>query len=108
MPDFLNEEQVVVLKHAHRTIRDKKLADRIKAVLSLNRGMDYAELAAVLLLDEATLHRYVKQFRDKGLDGLLECRYSGGQTRLSAIQEAKLKLFLKENTPRTALAVAKH
>jgi len=108
MPDFLNEEQVVVLKHAHRTIRDKKLADRIKAVLSLNRGMDYAELAAVLLLDEATLHRYVKQFRDKGLDGLLECRYSGGQTRLTVTQEQELKIFLKINTHRTASSIVKH
>lgn len=108
MPNFLNEEQVVILKQAHRTIRDKKLADRVKAILSLNRGMDYTELAAVLLLDEATLRRYVKQFQDKGLDGLLEYHYTGGQTKLTTVQEQELKLFLKINTQRTASAVLKH
>ena len=108
MPGFLNDEQVLVLKQAHRQIKDKKLADRIKAVLSLNRGMDYRELAAVLLLDEATLHRYVKQFQVKGLDGLLEYRYSGGQTKLTSAQEFELKGFLQQNTQRTAMAVVKH
>jgi len=31
----LTEEQVKILKLTHRTIKDKKLADRIKAILSL-------------------------------------------------------------------------
>ena len=93
MPNFLNEEQVLVLKQAHRTIRDKKLADRIKAILSLNAGDEYTQVARILLLDEATLHRYVKQFQDKGLDGLLEYRYVGGQTKLTLIQERELKVF---------------
>lgn len=108
MPDFLDSDQVLVLKQAHKQMKDKKLADRIKAVLSLNRGMDYAELAAVLLLDEATLRRYVRQFQAKGIDGLLEYRYTGGQTRLTTAQEQELKVFLKTNTQRTATAVAKY
>jgi len=108
MPNFLNADQILVLKQAHKQIKDKKLADRIKAVLSLNRGMGYPELAAVLLLDEVTLHRYVKRFQEKGLDGLLEYRYTGGQAKLTTIQEQELKAFLKINTHRTASAVLKH
>jgi transposase len=105
MPNFLNNDQALVLRQAHRTIRDKKVADRIKAILSLNAGEQYAQVARILLLDEITLRRYVKQFQKQGLDGLLECRYTGGQTRLTVTQEQELKVFLKINTHRTAASV---
>src|SRR3989338_1691476 len=108
MPSILTDEQVIILKQAHRTIRDKKLADRIKAVLSLNAGYEYSEIAKILLLDEVTLHRYVKSFKEKGIDGLLECHYTGGQTKLTYIQEQVLKTFLKENTQRTAKEVVEY
>lgn len=108
MLGFLTDEQVLVLRQAHKTIRDKKLADRIKAVVALHRGVPYTEVARLLFLDEITLRRYVRQFQAKGITGLLEYRYSGGQTRLSLIQEQELKTFLQTNTPRTALAVVKY
>ena len=106
MPGFLTDEQVQVLKQAHRTIKDKKLADRIKAVLSLNSGYEYSHVAKILLLDEVTLRRYVKQYQEKGIEGLLEYRYKGGKTRLTIMEETKLKLFLKDNTKRTAKEVS--
>lgn len=105
MPNFLTEGQVLVLRQAHRTIKDKKLADRIKAILSLNAGHDYSQVASILLLDEITLRRYVEKFKEKGLDGLLELRYAGGQTTLTAQQEAELKSYLQDNTKRTAKEV---
>lgn len=108
MPSFLDGDQVVVLKQAHRQIKDKKVADRIKAVLMLNKGYEYRQISDDLLLDEATIHRYARQFQDKGLDGLLEYHYTGGQTRLTTLQEQELKAFLKINTQRTASAVLKH
>ena len=108
MPNFLDDNQVLVLRQAHRTIRDKKVADRIKAVLMLNKGYEYRQVSDDLLLDEATIRRYFRQYQDKGLDGLLEFRYVGGQSKLTSAQEVELKLFLKNNTQRTASAVAKY
>ena len=105
MKDFLTEEQVRVLKLTHRTIRDKKLADRIKAILMLHFGFTYGQISQALLLDEVTLRRYVAKFQTKNVEGLLEYRYTGGQTRLSAIQEQDLKTYLKNNTKRTAKEV---
>lgn len=102
MPNFLTDHQVQVLKQAHRTIRDKKLADRIKAVLSLNAGHEYSQVASILLLDEVTLRRYVQKFQKEGLDGLLELHYTGGQTALTLTQETQLKEYLRDNTKRTA------
>lgn len=108
MLDFLTEEQVKVLRQTHKTIKDKKLADRIKSILMLHNGFTYQQIAQALLLDKVTLRRYVKQFKEKGIDGLLECRYSGGQTRLTTDQEQLLKIFLRDNTKRTAKEIVEY
>lgn len=105
MKDFLTEEQVKVLKQTHRTIKDKKLADRIKAVLSLNAGFEYSYVAQILLLDEGTLRRYVQKYEETGVAGLLEYRYTGGHSRLSLNQEQELKTYLKNHTKRIAKEV---
>lgn len=102
MPNFLTEEQVLILRQAHKTIRDKRLADRIKAVLSLNAGHAYAQIASILLLDEITLRRYVQKFQKEGLTGLLKFHYAGGAGSLTLLQETELKEYLKINTKRTA------
>jgi transposase len=100
--EFLTNDQVTVLKQAHKAIKDKKLADRIKAILSLNAGFSYTQIATILLLDEVTLRRYVQKFQEKGIDGVLEYRYHGGQSRLSLIQQEAIKAYFREETPQTA------
>lgn len=89
-------------------MRDKKMADRIKAVLSLHAGFEYSHVAAILLLDEVTLRRYVQKFQGQGIDGLLEYRYMGGKSRLTKKQEATLKGYLTQDTKRTAKEVVGH
>lgn len=108
MPSFLTDEQVVVLKQAHKQVREKKLADRIKAILYLHYGLTYPEIAKLLLFDEVTIHRYVEKFQKQGIEGLLEFHYSGGRTKLILVQEQELKSYLQENTQRTAKEVADH
>ena len=71
MPGFLSDEQVAVLRTAHKTTREKRLADRIKAVVMLHHGFTYEQIAQALFLDEVTLRRYVQQFQEQGIDGLL-------------------------------------
>lgn len=99
---FLTTDQVSELRLEHRKERDKKLADRIKAILSLNAGHEYSQVAQILLLDEVTLRRYVRQYQENGIAGLLEMRYMGGKTTLNLSQELELKEYLRDNTKRTA------
>lgn len=105
---MLTEEQVTQLKLTHKQTREKRLADRIKAVLMVNFGFTYAQIRQALLLDEVTVRRYCRQFEQKGVSSLLEYRYTGGQTRLTESQEAQLKIFLRDNTKRTAKEVVNH
>jgi len=105
---MLTDQQVIQLKLAHKQTREKRLADRIKAVLYVHFGLSYGEIAKLLLFDEVTVRRYCKQFEQKGVDGLLEYRYTGGQTRLTTNQESVLKTFLTDNTKRTAKEIVNH
>lgn len=105
---MLSEEQVTQLKSAHKQTREKRLADRIKAVLMVHGGFTYDQIRQALLLDEITVRRYVKQFQQKGVAGLLEYRYAGGKTRLTVEQEDELTIYLRDNTKRTAKEVVDH
>lgn len=102
MEELLTEEQVTQLKIAHKQTREKKLADRIKAVLYVHYGLSYAEIAKLLLFDEVTIRRYFKQYQTKGISGLLEYRYCGGQSRLTVMQQKEVKEYFREQTPQTA------
>lgn len=108
MPTFLTDQQVTELRTAHKAVRDKRIADKIKAVLMLHHGYSYDQIHEALLLDEVTVRRHVKTYEHHGVDGLLECRYTGGTSELTIEQQAQLKRFLKKNMQRTAIEVRDH
>lgn len=96
MPGILTEREALVLRKAHKQVRDKRLADRIKAILMVHGGFTYPQIIAALLLDETTIRRYVKSFKQEGLTGLLRFHYTGGHPRLTKAQELELKNHLAE------------
>lgn len=108
MKDFLSPDQVTALRLAHRSIKDKKLADRIKAILYLHYGFSYEETAKLLLLDGVTLRRYVGRYKEAGIDGLLECRYHGGKSRLTTLEQESLEQHLVSHTLTTAKQVQEY
>lgn len=105
---MLTEEQVAILKVTHKQTRDKRLADRIKAILMLHFGFTYEQIKIALLLDEVTVRRYEKQYKAKGIDGLLEYRYHGGKARLTTLQQQELEQHLLSHTFTTAKQIGDH
>ena len=105
MKDFLKPTEVDVLEEAHHAAQGKRAADRIKTILLLNEGYSYAIIAHILRLDETTIWRYYKEFKKKGVDGLLEDRYHGSEGYLSQTQEAELTGYLKRRICQTVKAV---
>jgi len=105
MKDFLTAREVLILREAHHSSRFRKSADRIKAVLALNQGLSYQETANLLLLDDITIRRYEKEYKEKGIEGLLESRYQGSVAHLTKEQEAELKKHLKDKIYQTVKAV---
>lgn len=105
---MLSDEQVDQLKFAHKQTRDKRLADRIKAVLMLHFGFSYEQIKLALLLDEVTVRRYEKQFKQKGIDGLLEYRYKGGKSKLTPFQQKELDEYLLSHILTTSQQVREY
>jgi transposase len=108
MPNLLTPTQITSLRIAHKQLRDKRSADRIKAVLALSGGYEYSEIASILLLDETTLRRYVERFKEDGVEGLLESRYTGGVADLTTTQQMELARYLSVKILPTAQAVITH
>jgi len=46
----------------HRKERDKRICDRIKAVLAYDDGYSYSEIARILLLDDETIRRHIEDY----------------------------------------------
>jgi transposase len=108
MPNKLTETQILSLKLAHKKIHERKLADRIKALLSLDKGYSYEEVAEILLLDETTLRRYQEIFQESGVEGLLKFYYKGGTSELTIIQTNELEVYLTNNTLHTSQQIREY
>jgi transposase len=91
----LTSEEIAKLKALHKNERDKRVCDRIKAVLMHNDGHSYIFIAKTLLLDETTIARYVEGYIK---EQKLKPTNGGSQSKLSAEQTAELILFFKEIT----------
>ena len=68
MKNFLTAQEVVILREAHYDSQFRKRADRIKAILFLNQGFSFEQTAKLLMLDETTIRRYTKEFKQGGVD----------------------------------------
>ena len=88
----------MILEDAHHITKEKRFADKIKAVLLLNEGWSYEQIAKALLLDNTTLRRYFKIYQRKGLDGLLKNLYGGSESKLHPEQCTELKAHLEQIT----------
>lgn len=86
MKNFLTAQEMIILQEAHHDTRLRKQADRIKSILLLNEGYSYLEIAKILMLDDATIRRYEKEFKKGGVDELLENNYSGSELFLTIKQ----------------------
>lgn len=82
----------------HKACKDKRFADRIKAILMLNSGLSFQEVADYLLLDDDTIRNQYTIFKEEGAEGLMKDLYQGGAPRLSAVQQKLLEEHLTHHT----------
>lgn len=105
MGKFLSEDQKIILQEAHHSARFRKNADKIKTILMLDKGLSYAQVAELLLLTDMTIRRYEKEYKEAGVDGLLECHYHGSTGFLTFTEEEELTTQLKKHTYQTVKEV---
>ena len=93
---YLNSEQLRVLRRAHRRERNKKKADRLKAIYLLGECWQVKDIAKALMLDEDTLRNYWRRYKDSGIIGLLQDNYLGSDSKLTDEELRLLDEHLQE------------
>jgi transposase len=94
----LTLEEINKLRTIHRLAKDKKGADRIKAVYLLGTGYSVEDVVKVLMLDKETLRNYVKLYQQGVLSALLKDNYKGSSAKLTAERLQELEVHLKHYT----------
>ncbi len=90
----LSADKLAELRGGHRATREKREADRIKAVILLASGWSAEQVAEALLIDANTVRSHFRRYREGGLRGLLEVTYRGSEGALDADALAELEAHL--------------
>jgi hypothetical protein len=61
---FLSDNERAQLKAQHKRERDKRICDRIKAVLLCDKGWSVPAIAEALLLSEDAIREHIIEYRD--------------------------------------------
>ena len=104
----MSKEKIAELEKFHRSLRDKRQADRVKAVIALSKGWSAAQVAEILLFDEKTSRHYFERYQQGGLQTLLDDNYSGAEPKLDGHQMSELEGYLEEHILPDAKSVIAH
>jgi transposase len=104
----LNENERKALTINHKNCADKRTADRIKAILLVDKGYTYKQIEEILLIDERTLGRYKNIYLEFGISGLLADNYKGGFFKLTTDQILLLKTELDSKPYSTAAEICEY
>ena len=94
----LPASELIELRAAHRATRDKREADRIKAVILLASDWSAEDIADALLIDPNTVRNQFKRYQQGGLAGLLHLAYRGSHCELSEADLAVLDTQLQTSS----------
>jgi len=109
MKDYaVSKEKIAELEKLHRSLRDKRQADRVKAVIALSKGWSAAQVAEILLFDEKTSRHYFERYQQGGLPALLDDNYPGAEPKLDEHQMSELEAYLEEHIFPDAKSVIAH
>jgi len=92
---FLNNEERVQLRAQHKKERDKRICDRIKAVLLYDKGWPLMQIAEALLLSDDAIRKHIKDYK---FYKKLKTENGGSEEKLSVKQSKKLIKHLQAYT----------
>ncbi len=95
MQKFLSDEERNHLKAQHKKERDKRICDRIKAVLLYDKEWTFAEIAEALLLSDDAIRLHVADYKTSQK---LKPESGGSSEKLSAEQSQLLEAHLHKHT----------
>ena len=91
----LSQNEIVTLISRHKASKDPREKDRIKAILAQHDGYGYSEIARLLLIDDETVRRHIKDYFSKKK---MTTDNKGSERFLNKIQQAELSKHLEQTT----------
>jgi transposase len=97
--DFpLSSEDRVLFRKLHKTEKNKKIADRIKAILLFDNGYSQRQISEILLIDEDTVANWLKRYElSHNIGGFLGDDYLPYEGKLTCQQTEQVKGYISEN-----------
>lgn len=92
---FLTDQERTQLKAQHKRERDKRICDRIKAVLLSDEGWTPQQIAKVLLISDQAVREHVQEYETSNK---LKPESGGSEEKLSEEQSKRLMTHLEEYT----------
>ena len=89
---FLSDQERQYLKDLHRSERDRRVCDRIKAVLMYDEGWLATDIARILLLSDDAIRKHIQEYR---ATQKLKPNNGGSYEMLSASQSRSLESHLE-------------
>lgn len=93
--NFLSKEQQEELKAKHKLERDRRVCDRIKAILLSNEGWSDEEIAKVLLLSKSGIRTQITEYKNSQK---LRPNGGGSAEKLTPKQSQELESYLETYT----------
>jgi transposase len=72
----------------------------MEALYLKSQGMSHKDICRICRISKTTLAAYLKQYRDRGVEGLKELHYKGQPSALNE-HAPTLEAYFKEHLPRT-------
>lgn len=91
MNKILTKEQISELRIRHRTERDGRVRDRIKAVLLYDMGWSYEQIAEALLLSDEAIKKHIKDYQNAQK---LKPANGGSKSKLTEVEKAELRVHI--------------
>lgn len=95
MANILTPEEITELKNRHGQEKDRRVCDRIKAVLLYDQGWNYSEIAHALLLSDESIRKHIRDYQQAKK---LKPENGGSESKLSVQDSNELKEHLAKNT----------
>lgn len=93
--NFLTDEERVRLRVQHKKERDKRICDRIKAVLLHDKGWSFQQIAEALLITDESVRNHIEEYK---ACKKLQPQSGGSEEKLSCKQSLQLEAHLQEHT----------
>ncbi len=95
MRNFLTDDERNILRTQHKRERDKRVCDRIKAVLLYDKGWTLIQIAEVLLLSDDAIRQHIRDYKESRK---LKPENGGSSEKFSSKQSIQLEKHLETYT----------